>query len=141
MKKGNDKIMTIGLWVTAIVIGIVGLIISTAVGYFEDSWTKCVVGIIITVLLTGAVIGIGHWYCNSTASGVRAMKDQQSNLDNGLHREIIITAEDGREIFYYEGKCDIETDHSSYILFEDEEGYRHIIYKGVQDTIIINEIP
>ena len=26
-------------------------------------------------------------------------------------------------------------------LFEDEDGYRHIIYTGVQDTIIVNEIP
>ena len=138
--------MTIELWVTAGVLGVLGIIITIFVGYsaweYGSNWVlRSLVCLLITAMVFGAVVGVGHWYCNSTASGVRAMKDQQSNLDNGLHREIIITAEDGREIFYYEGKCDIETDHSSYILFEDEDGYRHIIYKGVQDTIIINEIP
>ena len=138
--------MTIELWVTAGVLGVLGIIITIFVGYsaweYGSNWVlRSLVCLLITAMVFGAVVGVGHWYCNSTASGVRAMKDQQSNLDNGLHREIIITAEDGREIFYYKGKCDIETDHGSYILFEDEEGYRHIIYKGVQDTIIINEIP
>ena len=138
--------MTIGLWVTAGVLGVLGIFITIFVSY--SAWDSCdnwvlhsLVCLLVVALVVGAVIGVGHWYCNSTASGVRAMKDQESNLNNGLKREIIITAEDGREIFYYEGKCDIETDHSSYILFEDEDGYRHIIYKGVQDTIIINEIP
>ena len=138
--------MTIGLWIGAGVIGVIGIFITIAVGHYAwdnyENWIlRVVICLLVTALAFGAVVGIGHWYCNSTANGVRAMKDQQSNLDNGLHREIIITAEDGREIFYYKGKCDIETDHGSYILFEDEDGYRHIIYKGVQDTIIINELP
>ena len=138
--------MTIGLWVTAGVVGAIGIFFTIIVGYsawgYGRNWVlRSLACLLITAMVSGAVIGVGHWYCNNTANGVRAMKDQQSNLSNGLNREIIITAEDGREIFYYEGKCDIETDHSSYILFEDEDGYRHIIYKGVQDTIIINEIP
>ena len=132
--------MTIGLWVIAIIIGIIGIIISLAIGISDYNWGGCIIGILITIILVGVVLGIGYWYCNNTASGARALKDQQSELSNGLMREIIITAEDGREIFYYKGKCDIETDHANYILFEDEDGYRHIIYKGVQDTIIINEL-
>ena len=145
-QKGNDEIMmTIGWWITAGVIAVSGIVVTIYVGYnaweYGDSvFLRCLVAILITAVLTGGVIGVGSWYCNYTADGARAMKDQQSNLNNGLPREIIITSEDGREIFYYKGKCDIETDHSAYILFEDEEGYRHIIYKGVQDTIIINEI-
>lgn len=138
--------MTIGLWVTAGVLGVLGIIITIFVGYsaweYGSNWVlRSLVCLLITAMVFGGAVGVGHWYCNNTAAGVRSMKDQESNLNNGLKREIIITAEDGREIFYYEGKCDIETDHSSYILFEDEDGYRHIIYKGVQDTIIINEIP
>ena len=138
--------MTIGLWVTAGVLGVLGIIITIFVGYsaweYGSNWVlRSLVCLLITAMVFGGAVGVGHWYCNNTAAGVRSMKDQESNLNNGLKREIIITAEDGREIFYYEGKCDIETDHGSYILFEDEEGYRHIIYKGVQDTIIINEIP
>ena len=68
------------------------------------------------------------------------MKDQQSNLSNGLMREITITAEDGREIFHYVGKCDIET-NGNYILFEDENGLRQMIYWGITDTIIVSELP
>lgn len=132
--------MTIGLWVTAIIIGVVGLVISIALGVADCNWGGCIIGILITVIVVGATLGIGHWYYTNTADGARALKDEQSNLNNGLMREIIITAEDGREIFRYKGKCDIETDNANYILFEDESGYRHIIYKGVQDTIIINEL-
>lgn len=138
--------MTIGWWIGAGVIGVIGILVTIAVGYSawengDSVFLRCLVAILITAILFGGTIGVGAWYCNCTADGARAMKDQESNLNNGLHREIIVTAEDGREIFYYKGKCDIETDHSAYILFEDEDGYRHIIYKGVQDTIIVNEIP
>lgn len=132
--------MTIGLWVTAIIIGVVGLVISIAIGVSDCNWGACIIGILITVIVVGATLGIGYWYYNNTADGARALKDERSNLNNGLMREIIITAEDGRQIFYYKGKCDIETDKSDYILFEDEEGYRHIIYKGALDTIIVNEL-
>ena len=71
---------------------------------------------------------------------MRAVKDFQSELSNGIDREITITAEDGREIFYYEGKVDIESNHEdNYIKFESEEGKRYIIYYGIQDTITIIE--
>lgn len=132
--------MTIGLWVTAIAIGVIGLAVSIAIGVVDSNWGACIIGILITIIIVGATLGIGYWYYNNTADGARALKDEQSNLNNGLMREIIITAQDGREIFYYKGKCDIETDNSNYILFEDEEGYRHIIYKGALDTIIVNEL-
>ena len=132
--------MTIGLWVTAIVIGVIGLVISIALGVADSNWGACIIGILITIIVVGATLGIGYWYYNNTADGARALKDERSNLNNGLMREIIVTAEDGRQIFYYKGKCDIETDKSDYILFEDEEGYRHIIYKGALDTIIVNEL-
>lgn len=132
--------MTIGLWVTAIVIGVIGLVISIAIGVADYNWGGCIIGILITVIVVGATLGIGHWYYNNTADGARALKDEQSNLNNGLMREIIITAEDGREIFRYKGKCDIET-NVGYILFEGEDGLRRIIYYGALDTIIITELP
>ncbi len=84
-----------------------------------------------------AVIG---WQHTNTASGIRAMKDYRSELSNGIDREITITAEDGREIFHYEGKVDIESNHTdNYIKFESEDGKRYIIYYGIQDTITIIE--
>ena len=132
--------MTIGFWITAIIVGIIGLIISAMVWVLDDNAGGGVLGLMITIFLVLLIIGGGFWYCNNTAGGARAMKDQQSNLNNGLMREITITAEDGREIFHYVGKCDIET-NGNYILFEDENRLRQMIYWGVTDTIIVSELP
>ena len=132
--------MTIGFWIGAIVVGIIGIIFSTMVWVLDDNSGGGVLGLMITIFLVLLIIGGGFWYCNNTAGGIRAMKDQQSNLSNGLMREITITAEDGREIFHYVGKCDIET-NGNYILFEDENGLRQMIYWGITDTIIVSELP
>ena len=91
------------------------------------------VGTLISILLTGFCI----WFFNSTAAGARIEKDFKSGL-HGLDREITITSEDGREIYHYRGKCDIET-QDKYILFEYENGKRQTIYWGALDTIIIQE--
>lgn len=96
-------------------------------------------GIISVVIFFGTIFGI-NWYNTSTASGIRAYKDYQSNMSNGIEREITITAEDGREIFHYKGKVDVESDHEdNYIKFESEEGKRYMIYYGITDTIVIKE--
>lgn len=94
-----------------------------------------IIGVIIIII---AFIGI-NWYNTSTASGQRKVKDFKTEIENGLNREITITSEEGREIFHYIGKVDIE-DNNGYILFESEKGERYIIYYGVQDTVIIKEI-
>ena len=111
--------------IAAIVVGIetneTGILISGAV---------CT---LISMLVTGFCI----WFFNGTAAGARMSKDFKSSL-HGLEREITITAEDGREIYHYSGKCDIET-QDKYILFEDENGKRQTIYWGALDTIIIQE--
>ena len=131
--------MTIGLWIAAIVVGVIGIGFSVMVWWVDDNPGGGMLGILITVFLVLLIIGSGFWYCNNTAGGIRAMKDQQSNLSNGLMREITIAAEDGREIFHYVGKCDIET-NGNYILFEDENGLRQMIYWGITDTIIVSEL-
>lgn len=132
--------MTIGFWVTAIIVAVVGVVLGITVGISDYEWGRAFGIIVAGFVIAGLILGGGYWYCNNTAGGARAMKDQQSELHNGLNREITITAEDGRQIFYYKGKCDIET-NGSYILFEDEQGLRQMIYWGVQDTIIISELP
>ena len=132
--------MTIGLWVATIFVGIIGIVFSLVVWCIDDNPGGGMLGILITVFVVPLIIGGGFWYCNNTAGGARAMKDQQSELHNGLMREITITAEDGREIFHYVGKCDIET-NGNYILFEDEKSLRQMIYWGITDTIIVSELP
>ena len=93
-------------------------------------------GVIVAIFIIGGF----HLYNTSTASGIRNYKDWQSEISNGIEREITITAEDGREIFHYEGKVDIESNHEdNYIKFESEDGKRYIIYYGITDTILIVE--
>lgn len=107
--------------------------------HFDFDMTVIIACVILgIVILIVAVIGI-NWYNTSTASGQRKVKDFKTEIQNGLNREITITSEEGREIFHYIGKIDIE-DNNGYILFESEEGERYIIYYGVQDTVIIKEI-
>lgn len=133
--------LTIGNW---ILIGIVALL---GLGSFvfccvDSEITMGIILLVVALVLCLALMFGLSWWHNNTANGIRAMKDYESNMNNGINREITITAEDGREIFHYEGKCDIETSHQNsenYILFESEEGLRYIIYYGVQDTVLIVE--
>lgn len=133
--------MTLGWWIT---LGLV-LISGVAFGAFliYDGAIGGGIGTIFgAVLLSILIACVGFWWCNNTADGARALKDQQSNFNNGLNREITVLAADGREIFHYKGRCDIESDHTdNYILFEDEEGLRRMIYYGITDTVLIMELP
>lgn len=129
--------MTVGAIILLIILGIVGIPISI---FFLVDGPKTGVIALLTCLLVWLGIFFGFkWYYGSTASGARALKDQQSNLNLGLNRQITITAENGREIYHYQGKCDIET-QDRYILFEGEDGLRRTIYWGITDTIIIEEL-
>lgn len=99
-----------------------------------------IISFVIGIIILGAIMLCTGLYNTNTASGQRALKDNQSNLENGIERTIKITAEDGRQIFFYEGKVDVESNHTdNYIKFESEDGKRYIIYYGIQDTIEIIE--
>lgn len=133
--------LTFGNWICIICCIIFGILVTLYIGAELDNGIApyLITATISAIIIILIVIGI-KWYNTHTASGVRAVKDFQSELSNGIEREITITAEDGREIFYYEGKVDIESDHDdNYIKFESEEGKRYIIYYGIQDTITIIE--
>lgn len=135
--------MTIGYIITVVFIGLVGIGISfwIASESYNDYGKVLGIGLLITALVVVLFLVGGSWYFNNTAEGARALKEQQSNLNNGLNREITIIAADGREVFHYKGRCDIETDHEdNYILFEGEDGLRRMIYYGVTDTVLILEV-
>ena len=131
---------TIGNYVFLGFLALALIFISIGIGVSTDSIALGIsLGVISIAIFIGAIFGI-NWYNSSTASGIRAYKDYQSNMSNGIEREITITAEDGREIFHYKGKVDVESDHTdNYIKFESEEGKRYLIYYGITDTIIIKE--
>ena len=132
--------LTIGNYVFLGFLAIVLIAISISIGVCADSIALGISsGVISIAIFIAAFCGIS-WYNTSTASGIRAYKDYQSNMNNGIEREITITAEDGREIFHYKGKIDVESDHTdNYIKFESEEGKRYLIYYGIADTIVIKE--
>lgn len=135
--------MTIGYIIMVVLIGLFGIGISfwIASESYDDSSKVLSIGLLVTALVVVLFLVGGSWYYNNTASGARALKEQQSNLNNGLNREITIIAADGREVFHYKGRCDIETDHEdNYILFEGEDGLRRMIYYGVTDTVLILEV-
>lgn len=132
--------LTIGNYVFIGFLAIVLIAISISIGVCTDSIALGISsGAISIAIFIGTIFGI-NWYNSSTASGIRAYKDYQSNMSNGIEREITITAEDGREIFHYKGKVDVESDHEdNYIKFESEEGKQYLIYYGITDTIVIKE--
>ena len=131
---------TIGNYVFLGILALALIFISIGIGVSTDSIALGISsGVISIAIFIGAIFGI-NWCNSSTASGIRAYKDYQSNMTNGIEREITITAEDGREIFHYKGKVDVESDHTdNYIKFESEEGKRYLIYYGITDTIVIKE--
>ena len=131
---------TIGNYVFLGFLALTLIVISIGIGVSTDSIALGISsGVVSIAIFIGTIFGI-NWYNTSTASGIRAYKDYQSNMTNGIEREITITAENGREIFHYKGKVDVESDHTdNYIKFESEEGKRYMIYYGITDTIIIKE--
>lgn len=131
---------TLTNWIIFGILLIFGIAISLVIGIETENVRAGIISGLISVILTAIIMAIVAWYNTSTAAGKRAVKDYKSNVNNGIEREIVITAEDGREIFRYEGKIDIESNHTdNYIKFDDEHGKRYIIYYGVQDTILIIE--
>ena len=135
--------MTLGQIIIVVIVGLFLMFSGFCViAYATDSGVGGVVGILLGLILTFGISAGIYWYNHNTASGIRNLKDWHSELENGIKREITITAEDGREIFHYKGKVDIESNHEdNYIKFESEEEQRYIIYYGIQDTVLIIEKP
>ena len=133
--------LTIGGWVTYFIVAVILCIISAGCGLFipEDPDTKNgFIGFIIGIILSIITLFVFNWYYNSTASGARAIKTQESNLSMGIKRQVEVYDATGNLIKEYQGKFDIEYDDDR-ILFDDENGHRHIIYYPT-GTVIIDEI-
>ena len=135
-------LLTLGNWIFIGILIVTAICLSLFIGFgADDAKVGIICGLVCLIVILVIAVGIS-WYHKNTASGERSYKDFQSNMNKGLNREITITAEDGREIFHYDGKIDVETKHegnANYILFESEEGHRYIIYYGITDTVLIIE--
>ena len=134
--------MTIGTIIifsifTILIVGFGGYLI-----YYDLSWEHSPVAAIITFIIAGVIIaGMwvgGSWYYKNTESGKRAIKTQDSNIHGGIEREIIVYDMEGDEIERFRGKFDVDYGDER-IMFDDENGNRHVIYFK-SGTVIVNEI-
>jgi len=126
--------MTIAGWVLVVFgwLTVIGIAICVSICNYEKKWV-IVLSIVLTIAICIGFYAIGRWYFTSTASGIRAMTDQRSNLANGLERTINIYTANGDKIAEYHGKIDLEMDQD-YIKF-DWEGKRYIYYNCFVETI------
>lgn len=126
--------MTIVGWVVFAVIAgclILGAICGAVL--CENIAARIMVPILCALATIGLLVGM-LWYFGNTASGQRAMVDQQSDLGNGLNRIIRVYTADGDIIAEFEGKIDIEGNDGGYVLF-DYEGKRYTYYNCFVESI------
>ena len=88
------------------------------------------------VLIAGILLFAG-WWRNETESGKRMLKSWESETSAGIQRTVRVFDIHGVLLATYAGKFDLIHD-SERILFDDEDGRRHIIY-FTTGTIIIDE--
>lgn len=135
--------MAIIYWVFLLIAIVVGALITVFVFALidEDNKVGRTIGLIITIAITIVVSGGIIFWGAFSASGQRALKDQQSQLSNGIQRTITVYDIDGDILETYTGKFDVqstETDGMIYIKFDDEDGNRHLIYSA-SGTVVITE--
>lgn len=129
--------MTIAGWV---IFGIIALLVICGaiwIAVEADSSVASVITVLIAILIIAGVFFGMRWYFNNTAAGSRAIKTQQSSLNNGIERTVRVYDVNGQLIQRYEGKFDVDYDDNR-IIFDDEYNKRHIIYYPT-GTIIIDE--
>lgn len=127
--------MTIGAFIVCILltiflVGFVGFF----VGQGEFTFLGAIIGLLISALLWGGCF----FFFGHTEKGKRAMKSQESNLNGGITRQVLVYDMDGDLIAEYTGKFDIEYSDER-IMFDDEDGQRHIIYFK-SGTVVVDEI-
>ena len=126
--------MTIGGWIIFAVSA--GVLILAAIGgavLCENIVARITVPILCIVATIGLLIGM-LWYFGNTASGQRAMVDQQSDFGNGLDRIVRVYTANGDITAEFEGKIDIEGNDGGYVLF-DYEGMRYTYYNCFVESI------
>ena len=138
--------MTIGTIVWIVFVAIVGLVSIVGLVVYaineamdtRDRVLAVLVAVFVFILSISICVFSGWWNMHS-ASGRRAYKSQQSNLNGGINRVVKVYDMEGDEIARYEGKFDVEhRNQDNRIMFDDENGKRHIIYYTT-GTVIVDE--
>lgn len=130
--------LTLTNWIIVAIIFVCGIGFSIYMAYINDEIKNGVIGTLITIVIV-VILALGiSWWHNNTASGARAYKDYESNMSNGIERNLQVIADDGMIIYEHEGKFDIEI-HDTYIVF-DENNTRTILYRSYTSTLVIEEV-
>ena len=134
--------MTIGAIITCLILTVIIVLFGGFLAYTAYDVGDSIIGMMISVFVTFVIIVAmwwgTSWYYNNTEDGARALKTQDSNFNGGIERQVIVYDANGDIIEEYQGKFDVEY-KSNQILFDDENGQRHIICFG-SGTVIINEV-
>lgn len=134
--------MTVGAIIACLIFTVIIALVGGIIAYGAYDMGESIIGMVISVNVTLIVIiamWVGtSWYYNNTEAGARALKTQDSNFNGGIERQVIVYDANGDIIEEYQGKFDVEYE-SNQILFDDENGQRHIICFG-SGTVIINEV-
>lgn len=127
--------MTIGMWALVIVTLLAGGAITAFLIWWavdEKSIGATILGVIIAICTLAICIGI-VWFCSTSESGKRALKEQQSDLNGGLQRTVTLYSYDGEKIKSWTGKFDVSSSETE--TYFDIDGKRVIIHGG----IVVNE--
>lgn len=130
--------MTIGAIIIDVIILLIIILIALYVGADLESAIGGIITFVIGIILLMCIIFGELWYFNSTESGKRAIKSQESNFKGGITREVKVYDVNGKIIQEYKGKFDIDYDDDR-IIFDDEKGNRHVIYYPT-GTVIVDEV-
>ena len=130
--------MTIGAIILCSVLALCLLILGVVIAVCAESIPGKILGIIVCIAIAVGIWVAGWFYCTHTEDGKRALKTQQSNFGGGIERKVTVYDIEGDIIAEYRGKFDVEYDNDR-ILFDDENGMRHIIYYPT-GNVIIDEI-
>lgn len=134
--------MTVGGIFLCIVGTIIVLIIAGLIAYslMDNDYKIGALGVVaVGMALIAGIWVFGNWWYTSTEEGKRALKTQDSNFNGGITREVMVYDMDGDLLAEYKGKFDIEYSDER-IMFDDENGQRHIIYFK-SGTVVVNELP
>ena len=129
--------MTIGGWFGFSCIVIVIVLLGWLFSFAAETTSGKSLSLIASIALIVIVFGGMLFYYNATASGKRAFKSQKSELENGIERVVTVYDMEGDVIKVYDGKFDITYDNDR-ILFDDEQGKRHVIYYPT-GTVTVDE--
>lgn len=130
--------MTVGGWILFVIFSVLtGIIVFGVANLLYAEKNGYIVAAAICLVLTIALFAVMHWWFNNTARGKRAFKTQESNFGDGIERVVRVYDVNGGLIETYDGKFDITYDDDR-VLFDDENGKRHIIYYPT-GTVLIDE--